>query len=244
MIAKTEGIVLHGLKYGDTSLIVRIFTRELGSQSYVVKGVRKAKSRLRQSLFQPLTLLSMEVYHKANSDLQHIREVGISQILHHIPGDMVKTSIVVFLAEILSKTLRNQEPSGELFDFIRDSVVMLDKTEGRIADFHLVFLIRLSRFLGFEPRNNFDENHRYFNLREGLFQHMPGQGEDCMREDLSKDFHAISQAQLDELECLKINPTHRRELLEQTINYFRHHLDGMQEIRSHSVLAMVLGEKS
>ncbi len=244
MITKTEAIVLHSLKYGDTSLIVRVFTREMGIQSYLVKGVRKPKSRIRQNLFQPLTIIRIEAYHKASDQLQHIREVQIGEVFHTIHDDITKTSIAVFLAEVLAKSLKNQEQNTPLFDFIKESILFLDQTTGRIADFHLVFLIRLSRFLGIEPRNNYDSKHRYFNLREGVYQGLPGGGEEIISEELSKNFHALSQARPDTSGHLKISPLHRRELLEHTIRYFRYHLDGMQEIKSHTILAMVLREKT
>lgn len=240
MIQKTAGIVLHSFRYGETSIIARVFTRELGLQSYLVPGVRKAKASIRQNLFQPLTMVDMVVYHREKPGLQRIKEINCPETYSSIPYDIMKSSIAIFLSEMLTKSLKEQDPNPDMYDYISDALRFLDHTNDRVTDFHLVFLMHLSRYLGFQPRNNFDATHCYFNLREGFFQTTYSGGHDCLDRDLSRIFHQVNVADLTGVGSLSILSDSRRSLLQKTIDYYRFHLDGFQEVRSHFVLEMVL----
>ncbi len=244
MLEKTGGIVLHSLKYGETSVIVRTFTRELGLQSYLIPGVRKHRSRNKLSLFQPLNILEMVVYHKQREGLQRIKEIRCPRPFETIPYHISKTSIALFLAEMLSRSMKSPEPQPALYDFISKAIVMLDETQGKLGNFHLVFLLELSRFLGFQPSTNHDASHPYFNLPEGTFQSTPGPESLCMNQEISRYFFSAIQSRLQTLDTLSIPSAFRKTLLQYVIDYYRHHLDGMPEIKSHQVLEMVLSEKA
>lgn len=240
MIQKTTGIVLHSFRYGETSIIARVFTRDLGLQSYLVPGVRKSKAHIRQNLFQPLTIVDMVVYHREKPGLHHIKEINCLEAFSSIPYDIMKSSIAIFLSEILTKSLKEQDPNPEMFDYISDSLRFLDTTTDKVTDFHLVFLMHLSRYLGFQPRNNFDAHQCFFNLKEGVFQSFFGGGHDYLDRELSRLFHEINSVELIQLGSLSISGASRKSLLQKTIDYYRYHLDGFQEVRSHFVLEMVL----
>ncbi len=244
MIQKTQGIVLHSFKTGETSLVARVLTRELGLQSYLVPGVRKPRARIRQHLFRPLTIVDMVVYHKEKEGLQRIREIHCPQPFESIPYHIAKSSIAIFLAEMLTRSLQKQQSSPSLFDFACEALRLLDQTTGKTADFHLVFLMQLSRFLGFQPRDNYDPRHPFFNLREGVYQDRPGQDQSCLNKELSLHFRSLMNTGIHDLPELSVPGGLRRALLQKTIDYYSYHLDGMQEIRSHSVLEMVLNEKT
>src|SRR5258705_1073932 len=122
MYAKTRGIVLHTLKYSETSVITKIYTEKLGLQSYIVKGVRAAKSKSKAAMLQPLTLLEMEVSHRENKQLQFIKEFRRAFIYQSIPFDTLKSTISFFLLEVISKAIREHEPNNEMFEFIYDSL--------------------------------------------------------------------------------------------------------------------------
>ncbi len=126
--------MLHSIKYGETSVIARVLTRELGLQSYLVPGVRKPKARIRQNLFQPLCLLDLIVYHKEKEGLHRIKEITCPHPYESIPYDIPKTSIAIFLAEMLHHAIKSHEANPALFDFIRDSLLTLDQTKERTAD--------------------------------------------------------------------------------------------------------------
>lgn len=240
MIEKTSGIVLHHFKYGETSVIAKIFTREAGLQSFIVPGVRKARARIHQNLFQPLTLVDMVIYRKERGGLQHIREITNPEPWQSTPYDITKTSIAIFLAEILSGVLKESDPSPAMFDFVKDGLEFLDQSEGRIADFHLVFLLHLSSHLGFFPRNNFDAHHCFFNLNEGLYQTLFFSPEICLDKELSQQFNRLSKCGFNDLEEIHLKPAQRKALLHKMIDYYRLHLDGLKEIKSHHVLESVL----
>ncbi len=242
MIEKTAGIILHSLKYSETSIIARVFTREAGLHSYLVPGVRKAKSRFKKNLFQSLSVVELVAYHKERGGLQRIKEISCPQPYDSLPYVITKTSIAVFLAEILNHALKNQEANIQLYDFIADSLKQLDQTSGNIANFHLVFLIRLSRYLGFNPRDNHDKHHRFFNIKEGLFQTRIDDPDYCLDERLSLVFLQVINTELPQQQDLNIIKDDRKLLLQKIIDYYRYHLEGMPEIKSHQVLETVLGE--
>lgn len=242
MTSSTEGIVIHALKYGETSIITRIFTRELGMQSYLVRGVRKSRSSRKQYLFQPLTMVQMVVSHKEKAGLNYIREIQLLDPYHTIPVEIKKTSLAIFLAEILSHALKNQEANEGLFLFLRTSLLHLDNTGDAVTNFHLVFLIRLSKHLGFQPGKNYDEHHSYFNLREGVFQPAAGASQETMDEEESQAFFRITGATLENQHQLNIHKALRKRLLQKTIDYYRHHLAGMPEVKSLSVLETIFSD--
>ncbi len=242
MISSTEGIVIHALKYGETSIIARIFTRDLGMQSYLVRGVRKSRSSRKQHLFQPLTMVHMVVSHKEKAGLNHIKEIQLLDPYQTIPVKVEKTSLVIFLAEILSHALKNQETNEGLFLFLRTALLHLDNTEDPVTNFHLVFLIRLSKYLGFHPGNNHGKHHRFFNLREGVYQSSAGNSQDTMNEEESQAFMTITGSSLENQHQLDIPKALRKRLLQKTIDYYRHHLAGMPEVKSLSVLETIFSD--
>ncbi len=240
MIIKTAGIVLHSIKYGETSLVVRIFTRQHGVQSYLVQGVRKAKARMHHNLFQPLTMVDLVVYHKEQSGLHRIKEIQCPEPYRSIPVDILKTTIVLFLAEVLTNTLKESDASPPMFDFVEQALRFLDRAAGKVSDFHLVFMLQLSRFLGFSPRNNYDERHRFFNLEEGFFQNTFHDPHKCLDQELSLHLHTLINTAHEEIETLAIHGPQRRILLNRIIDYYRYHLEGLREMHSHLILENVL----
>lgn len=240
MIHKTTGIVLHSIRYGETSVIAKVFTRELGIQSCLVPGVRKTRARVKFNLFQPLTPVDLVIYSKERGGMSRVREISCQVPLKTIPYDILKSSIAMFLSEIMARSFREQDANFELFDFILDAVRILDGYPGRISDFHLVFLLQLSRFLGFQPRNNYDERHGYFNLREGMYDRFYENEDVCLDREMSGIFHRTGLTALDELEQLHIPASMRRTLLLKILAYYQYHMHGLGEIKSLPVLEAVL----
>src|SRR5580658_7988678 len=118
MFHKTKGIVLHTIKYSETSIIAKIYTEKLGLVSYMIKGVRSSKKTSKASLLQPLTLLDMEVSHRENKQLQYIKEFRRDYVYRSIPFDTIKSTVAIFLLELISKSIREQEQNAEMFEFI------------------------------------------------------------------------------------------------------------------------------
>jgi DNA repair protein RecO (recombination protein O) len=239
MIQKTRGIVLHQLKYSESSLIVKIYTELLGLQTYLVKGAHSKRSAFRNSHFQPMTLLDLVVYYREKNDLQHIREAEIAEPFHSISSDLRKSTIALFLSEVLSKALNEGDSNIEMFSFISSSLKFLDMQDEGIENFHLFFLIKLSLYLGFHPRGNPEDDGMYFDLREGKFTHLLPLHPDYLDKEFSSKLYLISNSQAGELASLYLDRTVRNDLLNNVLLYYQIHLNGLGAIRSADILKEV-----
>lgn len=154
MLKKTRGIVINYTKYSETSIIAKVFTEKMGMKTYIVNGVRSNKNGSKIALYQPLTLLDMVVYFKQNNhSIQRISEARCHVPYHNIPFDFQKSTIALFIAEVLSKALREEEENALLFDFLLNALVWFDDTQEDYQAFHLQFLAKMPRFLGFDPQS-------------------------------------------------------------------------------------------
>ena len=149
----TKGIVLNSIKYRDHDLIVRIYTEEFGLLSFMVNGSRKAKSRFKASYFQPLTLLNLEISYKENQSLNRIKELHLAHALNALHTDISKSTIAVFLAEVLHKCIQEEEQNQALFLFLEQSLLFLNQQSKGVANFHSLFLLQLTQYIGIQPRN-------------------------------------------------------------------------------------------
>lgn len=152
----TKGIVLSTIKYRETSVITKLFTEKLGTQSYIVNGVRAAKPKWAPSLFEPLTQLNLEVKHSPKGDLHRFNEVYCDLPYTQIPTDRVKSSIRFFIAELCAKVLANEQPNPELYQFISTALQVLDLMGNSASGYPLQFLIKLSQPMGFAPSSTAD----------------------------------------------------------------------------------------
>ena len=150
---KTNGIVINYIKHRESSIITRIYTSELGLQHYIVNSVRKTKPRYPLSLFQPMNIVDMVVYHKRHGGLNRISEIRCPEPFSTINYEVRKSSIILFLTEILSLSLREEESNPELFKYISDSIRVFDGMDRGFMNFHLQFLLKLTRYLGFGIEN-------------------------------------------------------------------------------------------
>ncbi len=235
----TRGIVFHHVKYGETSIIARIYTEKFGLQSYMIKGVRSKRARMPYTLFQPGTLLEIVVYKTEKHTLQHLREARCEHPYESALRNIRKSVILLFLIDILNKTIREEESSQDLFDFIHHSLMNLDQTPGPVANYHLVFLIHLARFLGFSPRDNYSDYCPYFNLTEGEFypdKKNPGL---YMDPPLSKVFSSLLHIDYAHMFLLTFSPDSRNDLLDKILEYYRIHSPFIRDIKSHLILREV-----
>lgn len=235
----THGIVFHHLNYGETSIIARIYTERFGLQSYIVKGVRSKKSRIRQNLFQPGTLVEMVVYRKENRTLQHIREIRHDYLYESLFRDVRKSSVMLFIMEILSKAIHEEEANQGLFDFIYHSLLTLDKLTSHFASFYLVFLIKLTRHLGFYPRENYSSGRTYFNLNEGEFQAGALLAGLYIEPPLSETFFRLLHTPYESLDNFSLTLSNRNELLDKILTYYSLHSPYVRDIQSHLILREV-----
>ena len=237
---KTQGIVLQSLRYGDTSLIVKVFTREFGLKSYMVKGAFNRNAKNRVALFQNLHLINyIEVGNTKKTTLGYMKDVQLKTVYHSLPFVMNKSAIVMYVSELLSKTLTEQEKNEPLYDFIEQSLLWLDLVEADYANFPLYFTLELTRHLGFYPKLNYVQDF-CFDMMEGQFAHdypvHPYYFDHANAALLSR----FLDAGIDEACRLPLNVVQRREMLDGIITFMRLHAPVMKGFKSHEVLKTVL----
>lgn len=240
MLHKTKGIVIHNIKYSETSVIVKIYTELFGLKSYILRGVRKKKSKIKSNILQPLTLVEMEVYNKEKSDIQQLREIRNIHQFVSLPFEIHKSSIALFIAEILYKSIKEEETNNNMFEFVFNSIIFLDTSENKVTDFHLLFAMQLTRHLGFYPQGKYSEINKYFDLEDGTFRSNPPRHPYFIESPLSENFYQLLISPYENLEFLKISNEKRKLLLDKIIQFYKLHLPGIKEIKSHHVLAEVL----
>ncbi len=230
----THALVLSSIRYGDTSLIVKCFTRQLGIRSYLLKGILSSKKgKLKAAYFQHLTLLEIAVSDKSNTSLGFIRDASVVEAFHSIQTDFSKGAIATFLAEVLSMSIQEEETNVSLFQFLETSLRWLNAHD-QVADFHLVFLLKLTRYLGFSP----DDQHLhlpFFDLQEAVFvEHRPYHG--FLAGEELKGFKELLGTDFDAISSLKLTNDKRKALLNTLIHYFQLHLHGFKKPRSLVIL--------
>ena len=236
---KTRAIVLKAIRYGDNSLIVKLLTQDNGLQSFMVKGIFNRNAKIRAALFQPLTLLEV-VCAQSRGDLGYLREASVEYAYQDIPININKNAIVLFLCELLSKTIQESETDIELFDFIHDALTHLDAMDGNCADFPLKFALELSRFLGFAPNISTFNQGIIFDLEEGTFRHDNAGSTYFIDSDLSEMFHRLCLSTCFDDIALGFTNSQRRQLLEAVISYYKLHVSGFNEMKSCEILKTVL----
>ena len=240
MIHKTKGIVLRAVKYGETSLVLTLFTELFGLQSYIVNGVRTVskKGSSKSVFFQPSAVLDLVVYHNEYKNLQRIKEYKWAHLYQHIFSDVRKNAVAVFMIELLTKCLKQPEPSPELFYFVEDALIHLDgATDTVTANFPLFFALHLAVFFGFRIHDEFSEEKHYLDLEEGLFKTITPSHLNYLDDKAAEITSYILKAQQpNELEDLKLNQEFRRFLLSSYEAYYRLHISDFGSMKTLPVL--------
>ena len=236
MLTKTQAIVLHSLKYGETRLIVDMFTRSQGRQSFIVSIPKSVKGKIKKQLFQPLTLLEIESDLRPKLQLQKLSDVRLASPFSSIPFDPNKLSISLFIAEFLYYALRSEQHNEPLFDYIVNSIQWLDAQTDRFANFHLVFLMRLSRFLGFYPNLDHYQTGDYFDLRESIFLSAPPVHRDFLHPQEAEKIQLMMRMDFPTMHLFRMSHQERNRLLEVSLIYYRLQLPDFPELKSVSVL--------
>jgi DNA repair protein RecO (recombination protein O) len=234
MIITTRAIVLHHFRYGDSSLIAHLYTEDMGRQTVFVKGAYSRKAPVRAALFQPMHLVEIDLHHRANRQMQRVSGMQICLPFQTISFDPVKNCISLFIAEILHKTLREEEKNLALFEFLTHTIETLDLNLHGTANFHLLFLVHFSRYLGFYPNTGQASEHTSFDARNGLFADLPTASSPLAEYNaLVRQLFTMSFEHLDRLQ---INRHQRNYLAEYLLKYYSLHVDNFGQVKSFSVL--------
>ncbi len=236
MFQKTRGIVLHVIKYNDTSNIVDIYTEESGRMSFSVKIPRSRKAAVKSVLFQPLTVIEFECEQRPNSNLHTIREVKPWYTFQSLPYNPYKSAIALFIVEFLYRALREEAENRPLFEYLLHSIEWLDACEEHFANFHLVFLMRLSRFLGLYP--NTENYHRgsYFDLLNASFTPFKPFHNSYLKPDEAYQLLQLIRMNYETMHFFQMSRTERNRCLAIINEYYRLHLPDFPVLRSIEVL--------
>ena len=228
--------MLHSLKYGETRLIVDMFTRSYGRLSFIVSLPKSSKGKMKKQFFQPLTILEIETDVRPKLQLQKLSDVRLLHPFSTIPFNPHKLSIALFIAEFLYYALRSEQQNVLLFDYVTDSIQWLDGQDSRFANFHLVFLMRLSRFLGFYPNLDDYAAGDYFDLRESVFLSAPPVHRDFLYPQEAEKVQLMMRMDFATMHLFQMSHTERNRLLEVALSYYRLHIPDFPELKSLSVL--------
>ncbi len=242
MLLTTRGIVFNQVKYGETSIIAKIYTEQSGLQSFLIRGARSKHARIRAAHLQHLALLELEVNQRSNKDIQYLKSLKIVHPFREIPFNVKKSAIIMFLNEVLYKVIREEEPNPELFNFLFSAIQFLDLKTGNLSLFHHLFLVRLSRYLGFYPRDNYSGRLSNFNLQEGEFTDITGPVNLIAPSNLGRHLHDLLQVSFEEMDELSVASADRQGLLDMLLDYYHLHVPGFSNVKSHLVLAEVFSQ--
>lgn len=233
MIVNTNAIVINALKYGEADLIVRCFTQKSGLKSYLLRGVLKSKKgKFKASLFQPLTQLELVAKHKDKGSLEYLQDAKLLMHYQSLHTNVIKTTMVLFLSEVLRNSIQEEEQNEELYSYLENAFNWLDAHDS-IANFHLLFLLKLTRFLGFYP--DVGEEGAFFNMLEGVFQDIKT-NEYCIEGENLDLLKLLLGTNFDELNSVKLNKASRSNFLTMLLGYYQLHIESFKKPKSLTVL--------
>jgi len=242
---KTKGIVLRTVKYGETSVIVTIFTELFGVQSYLVNGVRTStkKGTGKANLFQPTAILDLVVYHNELKQLNRVKEFKWAAIYQNILSDVRKNAVALFMVELLTKCLKQPEGNPELFLFAEDCFMHLDTcSDAVMANLPLFFALHLPFHFGFRITDNYNEKNAYLDLQEGEFvPEQPRHPHFLEEKQAAITSQLLKIMQPEELQDIKLNHDFRRNLLYVYETYYALHIQDFGTMKSLPVLREILG---
>ncbi|MBA3674060.1 MAG: DNA repair protein RecO [Chitinophagaceae bacterium] len=242
MIHQTKGIVLRTIKYGETSIVVNIFTELFGIQSYLVNGVRSSGKTLKANFFQPASILEMEVYHNELKNLQRIKEFKWCYLYKSVLTDVTKNSVALYMVELLQKCLKQPETNVDLFEFTEDAFMQLDMADNSItANYPLYFCLHLSHFFGLKLEDDYSEINSILDLQEGRFIKQAPHHQHYLQSDQSFYISQLLKVQHpDELTEIKLNKAIRKKMLFALQNFYGLHIQDFGTMKTLPILHEVL----
>ena len=233
MLISTEAIALSTIKYSESSVIFKCYTLSNGIKSYIIKGIRSKKNKsLSLGLFQPMTILEINANHKNNGGLENMRAAKILAPYRTIPFDIVKNSLVLFISEVLSKSILEEEKNSVLFNYIKSSVLWLDSSK-KYVNFHIQFLIKILKYLGISP--NFEENLDFFENSKNQFDYSDDFNDKISGKFIEK-FEFLLGTNFDNgVKCM-ISNEERKEFLEFLMSYMSIHIGGFRRPNSLNIM--------
>lgn len=237
MLSTTNAIVLSKLKYRDNDLIVKCYTQEHGVVSFLVRGVLKSKkSPAKTAYFQLLSQIQVVFNYTKNRSLYTLKDVKTNTVYSSLHSHILKSSVVMFLSEVLATTLQEEEKNEALYSFLETTLLWFD-AEDEYANFHLLFLLKLTKYLGFSPDTT-NINSGFFNLEDGSFQ-MKDFGKYSISGENLILLKQLLGIKFDALHTIKINAQKRQSFLNMILLYFELHLGSFRTPKSLQIFNQV-----
>ena len=237
MLISSPAIILSKVRYQDNDLIVKCLTRDLGVVSYMIKNISMSKkSKNKFAFFQLLNILDLETNYNPNRSIQYIKDLKVKYNFTSLHTNIYKSSVVMFLSEILSNIIHIETKDMELFDFIEKSLIWYDKSEDS-STFYLIFLMKITHYLGFYPDCT-NMSYNYFNLEEGLFESSKNSQYVIEGSSLVL-FKTILGIKFDSNKLPFIDKTNKKDILKNILIYFKLHVDGFKDPKSLKVLNQI-----
>ena len=244
MLANSPAFILKTTNYSETSVIAKVYTREWGLQSIMVKGVRRAKSHNKQNLLQPLSYVDISMYRNEKRQIQFAKELKPFKQWRDTPFNYEKTAITFFINEFLYKTIREEECDERMFDFIDESLTTLDESDHSLADFPIRFLVKATSVFGFRPLDNHSASKPFFNLHEGRFVSPLPVANTNPNSVLNADTSLVLHQYLSSGDTLsaEVSPSkkQRDDLFLALLEYLKIHFEQLNDLKSHAILHDIL----
>ncbi len=242
MLVKTKAIVLHSFKYGESRMIVDMFTEEAGRLSFIISIPKTSKGRIKKQYFQPMTLLEVECDVRQNVQLQKLKDAHLLTAYTSIPFSPEKLALSLFIAEFLYHALRSEQQDKLLFAYVCDSMQWLDTVEVGFANFHLTFLMRMSRFLGFYPNLDDYVDGCVFDLQTATFSLQVPTHRDFLDSHDSQLIHTLMRMDFPTMHLFQLSHHDRNRITEVLLHYYRLHIPQFPELKSLGVLQKLWAE--
>ncbi|MCH3924646.1 MAG: DNA repair protein RecO [Bacteroidales bacterium] len=238
MIEKTSAIVIKTYPYKETSSIVSLYSERFGLKTYIIKGGRKKNAPIPSNVFQPLQILDIIVYNKPKIVLNQIKEYALTYNLQNIYCNIIKTTLAIFITEIISLSLKEENPNDEAYIFLKDTITTLNDIDDKyLKDFHLFFMINFASLLGFQPMNNFDEENKFFDITKGCFSN--NISTNSLSFDLSSTLHKFL-IQSPNITPITQSSIERNNILNALILFYQEHITNNKPIKSQQILSSIL----
>ncbi|MCC8144968.1 MAG: DNA repair protein RecO [Bacteroidales bacterium] len=241
MLYKTRAIVLYSLDYSDAYSIIHTYTEEFGPVSYLTARAKGKKTRIPKSVFYPLSVLELEVDHQNLREIHRLKEAKVHIPFLSLLNNPVKSIISIFLAEFIGKVIRESNPNKLLFDYILQSLQVFNLLEKDYANFHLVFIMRISQFLGFSPDSTGYEKGMFFDMQNGIFVGRKPQHVHFLDAEESNAFFNILRMNYNNMAAFKLSRHERKDIIYRILEYYRLHLTNFPDIKSLEILHEVFG---
>lgn len=239
---RSRAIVLNKTNYSETSLIIKIYTEEEGLLSFIVKGIRGKKGKLRMAQFQALNLIEIDYKKSGKSDLRYLLDLKINEPFSDLLFDPIKRAVALFMAELIQNSIKEEEQNQALFQFLHQSIHWLDLSKDSCTHFHLSFMMKLTKYLGFSPMSN-KGNAVSFDLQKGAFETHDPQHNYILKNQEMNAWSKIMECSYENLKTLHFSNQLKRNLVHALMNYYKLHLIHFKELNSQHILQLIFDDE-